>query len=138
MKKETPTQVFSCEYCASFKNSFFTEHLRWLLLQDFEYASMVTTIHKYFQSFEVEEHLNYIPHVFRIPWILQNFSFKKRFFMGVGSGANNNLDLWNSYPHIQKQPLEEFCKKGVLRNFAKFRGKRLCQNHFFKAADVNV
>ena len=29
---ETPTQVFSCEYCKVFKNRFFIEHLRWLLL----------------------------------------------------------------------------------------------------------
>ena len=28
----TPTQEVSCEYCKIFKNSFFTEHLRWLLL----------------------------------------------------------------------------------------------------------
>ena len=27
-----PTQVFSCEYCEIFKNSFFIEHLQWLLL----------------------------------------------------------------------------------------------------------
>ena len=26
---------------------------------------------------------------------------------------------------------ELFCKKGVLRNFAKFTGKHLCQNLFF-------
>ena len=26
-KKETPTQVFSCEFCEIFKNTFFTEHL---------------------------------------------------------------------------------------------------------------
>ena len=31
-KKETQTQVFSCEYHKIFKNSFFMEHLRWLLL----------------------------------------------------------------------------------------------------------
>ena len=30
--KETPTQVFSCEYCQIFTNSFFIERLRWLLL----------------------------------------------------------------------------------------------------------
>ena len=28
LKKETPTQVFFCEYCEIFKNNFFTEHLR--------------------------------------------------------------------------------------------------------------
>ena len=32
---------------------------------------------------------------------------------------------------IQKQPPEVFCKKGVLRNFAKFTGKHLCQSLFF-------
>ena len=29
------------------------------------------------------------------------------------------------------QPSEVFCKKGVLRNFAKFIGKHLCQSLFF-------
>ena len=32
---------------------------------------------------------------------------------------------------LQKQPPEVFCKKGVLRNFAKFKGKHLCQSLFF-------
>ena len=27
IKKETPTQVFSCEFCEISKNTFFTEHL---------------------------------------------------------------------------------------------------------------
>ena len=30
--KETPTQVSSCEFYEIFKNTFLTEHLRWLLL----------------------------------------------------------------------------------------------------------
>ena len=32
---------------------------------------------------------------------------------------------------VQKQPLEVFCKKDVLKNFAKSTGKRLCQSLFF-------
>ena len=32
IKKETPTQVFSCEFSEMFKKTFFTEYLRWLLL----------------------------------------------------------------------------------------------------------
>ena len=32
LKKETLTQVFFCEIFEIFKNTFFTEHLRWLLL----------------------------------------------------------------------------------------------------------
>ena len=31
----------------------------------------------------------------------------------------------------QKQPPEVFCKKGVLKNFAKFIGKHLCQSLLF-------
>ena len=32
IKKETLKQVLSCEFCEIFKNTFFTEQLRWLLL----------------------------------------------------------------------------------------------------------
>ena len=32
-KKETLTQGFSCEFCKSFKNTFFIEHIRCLLLR---------------------------------------------------------------------------------------------------------
>ena len=32
IKKETPAQVFSSEFCEISKNSFFTEHIWWLLL----------------------------------------------------------------------------------------------------------
>ena len=32
IKKETLAHVFSCEFCEISKNSFFTEHLWWLLL----------------------------------------------------------------------------------------------------------
>ena len=32
-KKETLPQVFSCEFSAIFKNTYFTEHLRWLFLK---------------------------------------------------------------------------------------------------------
>ena len=32
IKKETLTEVFSCEICESFKNAFFIKHLKWMLL----------------------------------------------------------------------------------------------------------
>ena len=32
LKRETLAQVFSCEFCEIFKNTFFIEHLQWLLL----------------------------------------------------------------------------------------------------------
>ena len=36
--------------------------------------------------------------------------------------------------YYQKQPPEMFCKKGVLRNFAKFTEKHLCHRLFFMTA----
>ena len=34
----------------------------------------------------------------------------------------------------EEQPPEVFCEKGVLRNFAKFTEKHLCQSLFFNKA----
>ena len=39
------------------------------------------------------------------------------------------MTVWNQF-HRSSRP-EVFCKKGVLRNFAKFTRKRLCQSHVF-------
>ena len=41
VKKESPTQVFSCEFCKIFKNTFFVEHLRWMLLITFIWLECV-------------------------------------------------------------------------------------------------
>ena len=38
------------------------------------------------------------------------------------------MKIWRYTIH----DMEIFCKKGVLRNFAKFTGKHLCQRLFFK------
>ena len=46
-------------------------------------------------------------------------------------GIEYSLPLENSCPEV-------FCRKGVLRNFAKFTGKRPCQGLFFnKNADLS-
>ena len=37
----------------------------------------------------------------------------------------------------QKNSPEEFCKKGVLRNFTKLTGKHLCQSLFFNKVACN-
>ena len=34
-------------------------------------------------------------------------------------------------PIFRSSRPEVFCKNGVVRNFAKFTGKRMCQSHFF-------
>ena len=43
IKKETLAQVFSCEFCEISKNTFFTEHLRWLLLLYYKEIKWCTT-----------------------------------------------------------------------------------------------
>ena len=44
------------------------------------------------------------------------------------------LRAWFGTICVQKQPLEVFCKKGVLRNFAKFTRKHLLKGIFLQAA----
>ena len=39
--------------------------------------------------------------------------------------------LSGSWSLVRSSHPEVFCNKGVLRNFAKFTGKHLCQNPFF-------
>ena len=47
--------------------------------------------------------------------------------------AGGYLDAMNELekPQGQKQPLEVFCKKGVLKNVSKFTGKHLRRGIFF-------
>ena len=64
-------------------------------------------------------------------------------FTGCHSVILNRLDLGfyglqkkNSFGANSRSSLPEvFCKKGVLRNFAKFTGKHLCQSLFFLKKD---
>ena len=51
-----------------------------------------------------------------------------KFWLVVGGSP---LYVPEYFTSVQKQPPEVFCKKGVLRNFAKFIGKQLRQSLFF-------
>ena len=42
IKKETLTQVLSCKSCQTFKNTFFVERLRWLLLYNLTLSNSLT------------------------------------------------------------------------------------------------
>ena len=91
IKKETLAQVFSCEFCAISKNTFFTEQLR----------TAVST---------------------------KNLKFEKA--AKIFSNAYVCMPLRSSHQRCS-------VRKSVLRNFAKFTGKHLCQNLFFnKVADL--
>ena len=62
---------------------------------------------------------------------LQNTSRRLLFCFHWTAICNGSLRNRPISDPIQKQPPEVFCKKGVLRNFAKFTGKHLCQSFFF-------
>ena len=49
------------------------------------------------------------------------------------SARSNKIELSEEFMVMsnKEQPLEMFCKKYFLRNFAKFTGKHLCQSLFF-------
>ena len=46
-KKDTPTQVFPCEFCDIFKNTFFIERFWWLLLHHKGQCSKYTSEKKF-------------------------------------------------------------------------------------------
>ena len=51
--------------------------------------------------------------------------------------ALSNISCDYASLDAQKQPLEVFCRKDVLRNFAKFTGKHLCQSLWHRCFPVN-
>ena len=51
---------------------------------------------------------------------------------------HRTLTRKTSFRHESRSSRPEvFCKKGVLRNFAKFTGKHLCQSLFFNKVAVS-
>ena len=61
-----------------------------------------------------------------------NFEKFSCFFYRTPQGKCFLIYLWNYW---LKQPLELFCKKCVLRNFARFTGQHLCQSLFFNKVE---
>ena len=60
------------------------------------------------------------------------------FMMWSNKKKKKCLKLYSWYYSFKSSRPELFCKKGVLKNFTKFRGKHLCQSLFFnKVADLS-
>ena len=55
------------------------------------------------------------------------------------SAKSNEIELREEFMirWREEEPPEVFCKKGVLRNLAKFTGKHLCQSLFFNKVAGN-
>ena len=70
-EKETLAQVFYCEFCEISKNTFFTEHLRWLLLWFMLVPSIVATWVSWFNGYRFKlEAEGFIFHILQ-----RNFQF---------------------------------------------------------------
>ena len=124
-------QVFSFKFCEISKNTFFIEHLWWLLLK-FEFrvekvihsdllgTCQVTKIH-FIITVTFDDELNSSTNILCVVMMMQ-------------SSHKSFVQIFYSF-YIFQLPFEyRSCrtevKKGVLRNFEKFTGKHLCQIFF--------
>ena len=122
--KKTPTQVFSCALCENFKNTFFTEHLR----------TTVSAIFSNQENFKINR-----------SWLFRRKAWRK----DLQNSQWNNFDRVPFSPFLltrksktvteRKTVLSRtgsshrrcFVREGVIRNFAKFTRKHLCQRLLF-------
>ena len=120
--------MFSCEFCVISKNTFSTEHLRWLLLK------FTSDLSNYFrlccQKEMYKQIIRYLKVVFMILLITKELVFHW-FLVFLVQFCFCNF-IWNllqvqaSETGRSSRP-EVFCKKSVLKSFTKFTGKHLCQ-----------
>ena len=71
VKKETPVQMFSCEFFKISRNTFFTEHLLWLLLNS-KSCFLKISIFSWFRTSRLRSCLyeeNYPTQVRRLTWV---------------------------------------------------------------------
>ena len=61
-------------------------------------------------------------------WVLLMKIFVLFFLSSMTDNFSNNSPDSQQHETYRSSSPEVFCKKGVLRNFAKFTGKHLCQN----------
>ena len=105
------TQVYFCEFCQIFKNTFFTEHLRATTSAK---ESRILMLSKYVWDNIAQE--NY----------LCNIGPEHNFVLvclGQDCTKQYLVHCRNSYQRC-------FVKKGVLKNFAIFTGKHMCWSFF--------
>ena len=98
---EARTQVFSCEYCEIFKNSFFIEHLRWLLPKAWR-----TEIRDVFRT---------LSNIYE-----RAFCENSEQLMSVNYFSKRALS--------RSSPSEQFLGKGIQKICSKFTGEHPCRS----------
>ena len=109
---KTPTQVFSCEYCEIFKNSFSYRTPRVVaFICNTAAASIWTFKYVTHQSSIILSQSEYI---FSICFVI-DACFKSKYWFLLDRSSHQSCSII----------------RNVLRNFTKFTGKHLCQSLFF-------
>ena len=62
--------------------------------------------------------------------------FSLKYSLRFRINVSNSTKAWLSSSYFRSSRLEVLCKKGVLKSFAKFTGKSLCQSFFFDRAEA--
>ena len=115
IKNKLQTQAFSCKQCVILTKTYFEKHLGTATPEMSWNTVLATGNHKILVRRNV----------------LISFVFQKTYQCLYQVTLSDNwfhslLDPPPETYHIQKQPLELFCKKTVLKSFAIFTGKHLC------------
>ena len=128
--------MFFCEFC---KISFFTEHL-WATASASNYSSkeyvciqcsiLILILRLAFLALFLNQRVSTLSQIyclFKLSFCyVEDVYFSLFVFhIVVACFPQTSGNIW------QKQPPEVFYKKSVLKNFAKFIGKQLCQSLFF-------
>ena len=108
--KETPTQVFSCENCKIFKNSFFIEYLRWLLQNYYNKNSLRFSLN-IFTIISIPSHFFFISmflyiSILRGPWW---------YYVKIASNPSNFIVCTpppSPFLLARVQPSNKFSKRG--------------------------
>ena len=108
-------------YLVTFRNTCFSVQL----FSKNIYSDCLLHIHLYNSAFSISSCIVISGLVFLLKCYKAPPTKKKIFQERKNHGKTKSLG------DNKKQPPEVFCKKGVLRNFAKFTGKHLCQILFF-------
>ena len=120
--------MLSCRICETFKNIYFVEHLQTAagsykhsIRTCFEIKDVDST--EFFRKMKLP-----FPHLKK--GLLKDQKYPLRIVFEFFKNCQEYINSRSSHPDV-------FCKKGVLRNFAKFTGKSLCQSLCFNKVAEN-
>ena len=152
VKKETPTQMFSWEFCEIFKNTFSHDinlgdgqvtSWNFFVTVNSSYCAqtwkeIILLVHSLYINISYCDVLNEWSVTDEINlWMSILFSFfKNNFLISDGTFFAKNQSKRPEFVKTRRSRLEMFYKIGVLKNFVTVTGKHLCRSLFFNVVGV--